>query len=118
MYLIRNAALCVQDPLHRAAENGETMECSHLLEVDLLDVDGRDGIAFPTTPLHLAARYGHADVVKLLLNKGGNMRLQRCARVPLPAAKVLGGGTSHRFESGGEVGETLALRTPVGSAAE
>jgi hypothetical protein len=65
------------------------MECNHLLEVDLLDVDGRDGIAFPTTPLHLAARYGHADVVKLLLNKGGNMRLQRCACPLVPLATAV-----------------------------
>jgi hypothetical protein len=66
-----------QDPLHRAAEAGETVECQHLLDVDMLDVDGRDGLAFPTTPLHLAAKYGHADVVAVLLNKGANMRLHR-----------------------------------------
>mmetsp|Transcript_8387 Transcript_8387/g.15900 ORF Transcript_8387/g.15900 Transcript_8387/m.15900 type:complete len:1684 (-) Transcript_8387:1295-6346(-) len=67
--------LIPQDPLHRAAESGETLECQHLLEVDLLDVDGRDGISFPTTPLHLAAKYGHHEVVAVLLSKGANMRL-------------------------------------------
>eukprot|EP00240_Pyramimonas_obovata_P000249 CAMPEP_0118927864 /NCGR_PEP_ID=MMETSP1169-20130426/5244_1 /TAXON_ID=36882 /ORGANISM="Pyramimonas obovata, Strain CCMP722" /LENGTH=1671 /DNA_ID=CAMNT_0006869721 /DNA_START=246 /DNA_END=5258 /DNA_ORIENTATION=- len=67
--------LIPQDPLHRAAEAGETVECSHLLDVDLLDVDGRDGLAYPTTPLHLAAKYGHAEVVAVLLSKGANMRL-------------------------------------------
>ncbi|KAK3274842.1 hypothetical protein CYMTET_16981 [Cymbomonas tetramitiformis] len=74
--IIPGFELIPQDPLHRAAEAGEAIECQHLLEVDLLDVDGRDAMSFPTTPLHLAVRYGHAEVTAVLLNKGANMRLQ------------------------------------------
>ena len=73
--LIPGFELIPQDPLHRAAEAGEAAECVHLLETDLLSPDGRDGLAFPTTPLHLASRYGHSDVVGVLLARGANARL-------------------------------------------
>lgn len=73
--LIPGFELIPQDPLHRAAESGELKECQHLLKVDKLDVDGRDAISFPTTPLHLACKYGHVDVMQELLDSGANARL-------------------------------------------
>lgn len=67
--------LIPQDPLHRAAEAGETEEVQHLLEVDQLDPNGEDAAAWPVTPLHLAARYGHVEVASALLEAGANVRL-------------------------------------------
>ena len=76
-----------QDPLHHAAEAGEVDEVLHLLEVDQLDPDGQDGLGFPTTPLHLAARYGHIEVISALLDNGANMRLlDKEGRSPLDVA--------------------------------
>ena len=72
--LVPGFELIPQDPLHRAAEGGETAECKHLLEVDGLEVDGQDSLAWPTTPLHLAARYGHADTCQALLQRGASTR--------------------------------------------
>jgi ankyrin repeat protein len=73
--LIPGFELIPQDPLHRAAESGELKECQHLLKVDKLDVDGRDAMVFPTTPLHLACKYGHGEVMEELLAAGANARL-------------------------------------------
>lgn len=73
--LIPGFELVPQDPLHAAAAAGEVREVQHLIEVDQLDPDGRDGKQFPTTPLHLACRFGHPDVVRLLLSSGANPRI-------------------------------------------
>lgn len=67
--------LIPQDALHRAAEAGEVEEVQHLLEVDRLDVNGEDALQWPTTPLHLAAKMGHADIVRELIARGANPRL-------------------------------------------
>eukprot|EP00899_Mesostigma_viride_P006767 jgi/Mesvir1/16091/Mv08385-RA.1 len=63
------------DPVHRAAEAGEAEEVARLLDREGFDVDGRDASAWPTTPLHLAARFGHVPVVEVLLAHGANVRL-------------------------------------------
>lgn len=73
--LIPGFELVPQDPLHAAAAAGEVREVQHLLEIDQLDVDGRDGQQFPTTPLHLACKFGHADVIRILLQNGANPRI-------------------------------------------
>mmetsp|Transcript_19877 Transcript_19877/g.64680 ORF Transcript_19877/g.64680 Transcript_19877/m.64680 type:complete len:1695 (-) Transcript_19877:99-5183(-) len=73
--LIPGFELIPQDPLHRAAEGGEVEEAVHLIKVDKFDVDGRDGKDFPTTPMHLAAQFGHAEVMAVLLDHGANPRL-------------------------------------------
>ena len=51
------------------AEAGELEEVCRLIDMDGMDVDGRDALAHPTTPLHLAAKYGHAEVVRALLDE-------------------------------------------------
>lgn len=76
--LVPGFELIPQDALHRAAEAGEVDEVRHLLDVDRLDVNGEDGKAWPTTPLHLASQLGHADIVRELIARGANPRL-RCA---------------------------------------
>lgn len=63
------------DPVHRVAEAGELEEVCRLIDADGMDVDGRDALAHPTTPLHLAAKYGHAEVVRALLDRGASMRV-------------------------------------------
>ncbi|CAG9463280.1 unnamed protein product [Pedinophyceae sp. YPF-701] len=74
--LVPGFELIPQDALHRAAEAGELEEVQHLMNVDKLDVDGEDGLQYPTTPLHLASRYGHALVVRELLEEGANPRIR------------------------------------------
>ena len=63
------------DPLHHAAEVGDSAECAHLIQVDSFDPDGKDASLFPVTPLHLAAQYGHIKVCEILLQLGANPRL-------------------------------------------
>ena len=73
--LIPGFELIPQDPLHRAVESGEAAECTHLLDVDGLEVDGQDAQAFPTTPLHLASQFGHREACVALLDHGASLRL-------------------------------------------
>ena len=43
--------------------------------MDGLEVDGQDAQAFPTTPLHLAAQFGHREACVALLDHGASLRL-------------------------------------------
>jgi ankyrin repeat protein len=65
--------------LHEAAENGDVIVASHLLDGGA-DVNARS--AEGRTPLHDAIEFGHADVVNLLLERG--------AEVDICAAAILG----------------------------
>lgn len=62
------------EDVHAAAKNGDTDEVAALLSMDnrltrTFDADG-------WSPLHLAAHYGHADVVKLLLHNNAPVDLR------------------------------------------
>jgi ankyrin repeat protein len=52
-------------PLHMACFKGQLDCVQELLRLGA-DIEAQDDSAW--TPLHFAARYGHLDVVKLLLN--------------------------------------------------
>jgi ankyrin repeat protein len=62
------------DDVHAAAKNGDTDEVAALLSMDnrltrTFDADG-------WSPLHLAAHYGHADIVSLLLHNNAPVDLR------------------------------------------
>lgn len=57
-------------PLYKASMNGRSNEVRELLNSGA-PVDERGGYGF--TPLWMAARYGHADAVSMLLDKGANV---------------------------------------------
>jgi uncharacterized protein len=62
------------DDVHAAAKSGDTDEVAALLSMDnrltrSYDADG-------WTPLHLAAHYGHADMVELLLHNNAPVDLR------------------------------------------
>jgi ankyrin repeat protein len=62
------------EDVHAAAKNGDTDEVAALLSMDnrltrTFDADG-------WSPLHLAAHYGHADVVSLLLHNNAPVDLR------------------------------------------
>ena len=75
------------EDVHAAAKNGDTDEVAALLSMDnrltrTFDADG-------WSPLHLAAHYGHADVVSLLLHNNAPVDLRsanQMANTPLHAA--------------------------------
>ena len=75
------------DDVHVAAKNGDTDEVAALLSMDnrltrTFDADG-------WSPLHLAAHYGHAAVVDLLLHNNAPVDLRstnHMANTPLHAA--------------------------------
>ena len=58
-----------RNPLHLAAENGNTIGVKSLIQENS-DVNARDGLR--RTALHLAAGRGHRDVVISLLEAGAN----------------------------------------------
>ena len=61
--------------LWRAAKKGDAGVVKRLLENPMLDVNHMEKewvwSEISTTPLTMAAKYGHGDVAKLLINKGG-----------------------------------------------
>ena len=75
------------EDVHAAAKNGDTDEVAALLSMDnrltrTFDADG-------WSPLHLAAHFGHADVVSLLLHNNAPVDLRsanQMANTALPAA--------------------------------
>merc|ERR1711963_1192748 len=54
--------------LHRAARDGDLEAAENLIIQRHADVNAKTNNFFEMTPLHLAARYGHKDVVQLLLS--------------------------------------------------
>ncbi len=75
------------EDVHAAAKSGDTDEVAALLSMDnrltrTFDADG-------WSPLHLAAHYGHADLVALLLHNNADVDLRSrnaMANTPLHAA--------------------------------
>lgn len=53
--------------LHRAAESGNTKLFTYLLSLKTINPWTRDSNGY--TPLHLAARHGHLEIVKTLINR-------------------------------------------------
>eukprot|EP00750_Incisomonas_marina_P004761 INCI13496.3.p1 GENE.INCI13496.3~~INCI13496.3.p1 ORF type:complete len:3083 (-),score=522.97 INCI13496.3:3142-12390(-) len=75
--------------LHFAVAHGHVAVIDAMLAcesiVDVLDLDARNGEGF--TPLHLAARYGHADAMALLLEGGASLNTMALdGTTPLVAA--------------------------------
>ena len=60
--------------LHRAAVSGDTAAARQLLGVVDCPVEPRDKAG--STPLHLAARHGRVDMVRLLAAHGGSVDSQ------------------------------------------
>ena len=61
-------------PLHNAAYKGDVAEITALLEKPDVKIDAVEKRGL--TPLMLAAGHGHADAVKLLLEKGADPKLK------------------------------------------
>jgi ankyrin repeat protein len=75
------------EDIHTAAKDGDTDEVAALLSMDnrLTRTHDDDG----WTPLHLAAHYGHADTVSLLLHNNAPVDIRstnQMANTPLHAA--------------------------------
>ena len=60
------------DPFHDACERGDAQCVEQFLRAGQVDVNAGDPQRANTTPLHLAARRGFADVARLLLAHGAN----------------------------------------------
>ena len=75
------------EDIHKAAKDGDTDEVAALLSMDNRLTRTHDGDGW--TPLHLAAHYGHADVVSLLLHNNAPVDIRstnQMANTPLHAA--------------------------------
>ena len=75
------------EDIHVAAKNGDTDEVAALLSMDsrLTRTHDSDG----WTPLHLAAHYGHADIVSIMLHNNAPVDIRSTntmANTPLHAA--------------------------------
>ena len=75
------------EDIHVAAKNGDTDEVAALLSMDsrLTRTHDSDG----WTPLHLAAHYGHADIVSIMLHNNAPVDIRstnNMANTPLHAA--------------------------------
>jgi ankyrin repeat protein len=75
------------EDIHKAAKDGDTDEVAALLSMDnrLTRTHDEDG----WTPLHLAAHYGHADTVALLLHNNAPVDIRstnQMTNTPLHAA--------------------------------
>ena len=58
-------------PLHEAAKTGDLDSVNHFITVHMADVNAT--IIYGKTPLHEAARYGHASVVSVLIAAGADV---------------------------------------------
>ena len=97
------------DDIHGAAKNGDTDEVAALLSMDnrLTRTHDTDG----WTPLHLAAHYGHAATVALLLHNNAPVDIRsanQLANTPLHAALAGQRGEVVRIlvEAGADVNAT------------
>ena len=64
------------DPFHDACERGDAQHVENVLRAGTVDVNAGDAQRANTTPLHLAARRGFADVVGLLLAHGADVNVR------------------------------------------
>ncbi len=75
--------------LHHAAFSGDTELAENLLKRRSTQIDYRDKNG--NTPLHLAVRQNHLEMVKLLVEKGADMEAANNAGLtPLSDARVRG----------------------------
>lgn len=75
------------EDIHVAAKNGDTDEVAALLSMDSRLTRTHDGDGW--TPLHLAAHYGHADIVSIMLHNNAPVDIRSTntmANTPLHAA--------------------------------
>ena len=75
------------EDIHVASKNGDTDEVAALLSMDSRLTRTHDGDGW--TPLHLAAHYGHADTVSLLLHNNAPVDIRSTnpmTNTPLHAA--------------------------------
>jgi ankyrin repeat protein len=75
------------EDIHVAAKNGDTDEVAALLSMDSRLTRTHDSNGW--TPLHLAAHYGHADIVSIMLHNNAPVDIRSTntmANTPLHAA--------------------------------
>ncbi|GLE08751.1 hypothetical protein PINS_up020166 [Pythium insidiosum] len=66
-----NGARATEDEFFDAIDAGDVARVRALLADDGVDVNTRHSLG--PTPLHCAAKHGHADVVRLLLTRGAHV---------------------------------------------
>jgi ankyrin repeat protein len=98
MLCLSSAALA--GPIHKAARKGDMPAVIALLKQNPSLVSSKDSLG--CTPLHLAAKYNHPEIVELLLANGADVNAQSCERYETR----FGGGLRN-----GETPLTLALRS-------
>jgi len=90
------AATCEYTPsgkklLHIAAFNKDFETCKLLVEQTDCDLNANTNDGHPRTALHLAAKRGHCDIIKLLLDKGANVEcIDYFGRFPIHVAASAG----------------------------
>ena len=76
----------IEKELWNASRDGNTAEVKRILSIYRVDVNCVVGMIY-STPLTVAAKYGHKDVVRILLLKGADHSIQnRWGETPLDIA--------------------------------